>query len=138
MNIKQLMSKRISTVTLDDTLKTVQNKLKQTGYHHLLVVEGKQLYGIISDRDLFKALSPNLDTINETFKDLSTLDKKVHQIMSRKLITSTLDANIYDIISLLNQHNISCIPIVGEQQVPVGIITSRDILKAIEHQHKNK
>jgi len=138
MNIKQLMSKRISTVTLDDTLKTVQNKLEKTGYHHLLVVEGKQLCGIISDRDLFKALSPNLDTINETFKDLSTLDKKVHQIMSRKLITSTLDANIYDIISLLNQHNISCIPIVDEQQVPVGIITSRDILKAIEHQHKNK
>ncbi|WP_038250860.1 CBS domain-containing protein [Ghiorsea bivora] len=138
MNIKQLMSKRISTVSLGDTLKTVQNKLKNTGYHHLLVVEDKKLCGIISDRDLFKALSPNLDTINETFKDLSTLDKKVHQIMSRKLITSTLDANIYDIISLLNQHNISCIPIVDEQQVPVGVITTRDILKALDHQHKNQ
>ena len=138
MNIKQLMSKRISTVTLDDTLKTVQNKLKQTGYHHLLVIEGKQLCGVISDRDLFKALSPNLDTINETFKDLSTLDKKVHQIMSRTLITSTLEANIYDIIGLLNQHDISCVPIVDEQHIPVGIITSRDILKALEHQHKNQ
>ncbi|MDQ7058570.1 MAG: CBS domain-containing protein [Ghiorsea sp.] len=58
--------------------------------------------------------------------------------MSRKLITSTLDANIYDIISLLNQHNISCVPIVDEQQIPVGIITSRDILKALELQHKNQ
>ena len=138
MNIKQLMSKRISTVTLDDTLKTVQNKLEKTGYHHLLVIEGKQLCGVISDRDLFKALSPNLDTINETFKDLSTLDKKVHQIMSRTLITSTLEANIYDIIGLLNQHDISCVPIVDEQHIPVGIITSRDILKALEHQHKNQ
>jgi len=138
MNIKQLMSKRISTVTLDDTLRTVQNKLKQTGYHHLLVTEDKQLCGVISDRDLFKALSPNLDTINETFKDLATLDKKVHQIMSRTLITSSLEANIYDIISLLNQHDISCVPIIDEQQIPVGIITTRDILKALELQHKNK
>ncbi|MEC4674950.1 MAG: hypothetical protein VST68_12245 [Nitrospirota bacterium] len=53
-----------------------------------------QLVGVISDRDLFKAVSPFLGTFSETEPDLSTLQKRVHQVMTRKLIAVSKDIPI--------------------------------------------
>jgi acetoin utilization protein AcuB len=93
---------------------------------------------VISDRDLLKSVSPFIDTLQATAHDKFTLNKKVHQIMSRKPITLTNSADVYEAISLFNQHNISCIPIVNEKGTPIGIVSWRDILRAIEANHNKK
>lgn len=138
MIVSKLMSKSIVTVELDEALRVVKKIFDQAKFHHLLVVEKNVLYGVISDRDLFKAISPHIGTPEETLNDTLTLSKKVHQIMTRKLITLPQTANVYDAIHLFNQHNISCIPIVDEQKRPVGIVSWRDILRAIEANHNKK
>ncbi len=51
--------------------------------------------------------------------------------MTRKPVTLTAEASIQDAINLFNNKAISCIPIEGEGK-PVGIISWRDILRAIE------
>jgi acetoin utilization protein AcuB len=138
MLINQLMSKPIVTVELDDTLKVVKNIFERAKFHHLLVVEKDVLYGVISDRDLLKAISPHIGTPQETVHDTVTLNKRVHQIMTRKPITLLPSADVYDAIAIFNQYSISCIPIVNEQKRPVGIISWRDILRAIEANHRKK
>jgi len=138
MLIERIMSKPVVTVTLDDTLRTVKQIFENAKFHHLLVVEKGKLYGVISDRDLLKSISPFIDTLQATAHDKFTLNKKVHQIMSRKPITLTPSADVYQAINLFNQHNISCIPIVNEKDAPVGIISWRDILWAIEVNHNKK
>jgi acetoin utilization protein AcuB len=125
-------------VKLDDTLRTVKNIFENAKFHHLLVVEEGKLYGVISDRDLLKSISPFIGTLQETAHDKFTLNKKVHQIMSRKPIALVPSANVYEAISLFNQHNISCIPIVNETGDPVGIVSWRDILQTIEVNHNKK
>lgn len=132
------MSKSLVTVRLDDTLGLVKQVFENAKFHHLLVVEEGKLYGVISDRDLLKSISPFIGTVQETAHDRFTLNKKVHQIMSRKPITLTPSADVYDAISLFNQHNISCIPIVNENTAPVGILSWRDILMTIEINHNKK
>ena len=138
MIIEKLMSKPIVTVELDDTLKVVKHIFENAKFHHLLVVENDKLYGVISDRDLLKAISPHIGTPNETPHDTVTLNKKVHQIMTRKPITLPPQADVYAAIKIFNQHSISCIPIVNDAGRPVGIISWRDILKAIEANHNKK
>jgi acetoin utilization protein AcuB len=138
MLVQQIMSKPVVTVTLDNTLNMVKNLFENAKFHHLLVVEKDTLYGVISDRDLLKAISPFIGTIQEKAHDTSTLNKKVHQIMSRKPITLTPLADVYEAISLFNQHSISCIPIVNRAGVPVGIVSWRDILRTIEINHNKK
>ena len=132
MNVEKIMSKRVVTVEMDDSLKTVKEIFNNVRFHHLLVVESGKLYGIISDRDLLKALSPNIGTIIETAMDALTLNKRVHQIMTRKPVTLTPSAGIYDAIEIFNNHNVSCIPVVDDENKPVGIISWRDVLKAIK------
>jgi acetoin utilization protein AcuB len=132
MSVEKIMSKRVVTVEMDDSLKMVKEIFDNTRFHHLLVVESGKLFGVISDRDLLKALSPNIGTIAETTRDAATLNKRVHQIMARKPITLGPNAGIYRAIEIFNNHKISCIPVVDDEHKPVGIISWRDILKAIE------
>lgn len=138
MIVDQIMSKPVVTVHLDDTLSVVKHIFDNAKFHHLLVVEKGTLFGVLSDRDLLKALSPFIGTPSQTLHDKATLNKKVHQIMSRKPITLPPQANVYDAISVFNQHSISCIPIVDANEHILGIVSWRDILKAIEKNRNKK
>ena len=117
---------------MDDSLGVVKEIFDNTSFHHLLVVEREKLYGVLSDRDLLKVLNPNIGTINETARDAAVLNKKVHQVMTRKPITLRLDASINDALDVFDRHNVSCIPIVDVANKPIGIISWRDILRAIK------
>jgi acetoin utilization protein AcuB len=138
MLVEQIMSKPVVSVKLNDTLRVVKQIFENSMFHHVLVVDEGKLYGVISDRDLLKSISPFIGTTEEKAVDKFTLNKHAHQIMSRKPITLTPLADVYEAISLFNLHSISCIPIVNETGAPVGIVSWRDILKTIEINHNKK
>ena len=132
MHIKELMSKDLVSVKLDDSLAHVKHLFETHSFHHLVVVAENKVVGVISDRDLFKAISPNLGSASETSKDLASLNKRVHQIMTRKPITIEPNKGMFHAIVLFNRHQISCLTVVDEQQKPLGILSWRDLLKYIE------
>ena len=138
MSLKKIMSETIVTVEMDDSLRVVKDIFDNTRFHHLLVVESDKLFGVISDRDLLKAVSPNIGTVRETTRDAASLNKKVHQIMTRKPVVLDQNAEIIDAIKIFNNHNISCVPVVDAEFKPVGIISWRDILKVVESNWKTE
>ena len=95
------------------------------------MVKGDHLYSIISDGDLLKSISPNIGTMAATNKDMASLNKKAHQIMTRRPIFLHEDATIDDAIGIFNQNKISCIPIVNNTEAPIGIISWRDIMREL-------
>ena len=99
-------------------------------FHHLLVIEEDELRGVISDRDVLKVISPFLNTLAEQDRDLTTLKKRAHQIMSRKPITITKDTSSEEAAHLLLRENISCLPVLSSDGKIDGIITWKDLLKA--------
>jgi acetoin utilization protein AcuB len=130
MHVRDVMTVRVVTVEMDDPLRMVKQIFDSTKFHHLLVVnEDHKLYGVVSDRDLLRALSPYIGTNVETARDIATLNKRVHQIMTRKPITLGPDALIEDAVELFLTSRISCIPVVNHDFRPLGIISWRDILK---------
>lgn len=131
MKVDDIMTTRLVTIEMDDRLEAALRIFGNAPLHHLLVVETGRLVGVVSDRDLFRAISPNIDTAAETAKDRATLHKYIHQIMSREPIHLPSGASINEAIAILAEQPISCIPIVGAQRQPVGIVSWRDILRAI-------
>jgi acetoin utilization protein AcuB len=130
--LSNIMTVRLVTVEMDDRLEAVKEIFDTMKFHHLLVVdEHKKLSGIVSDRDLLKALSPYVGSAAETARDLATLNKRVHQIMTRHPITLRPQAEISEAARLLLAHRISCIPIVDDDRKPVGIVSWRDVLKSL-------
>ncbi|GGW74982.1 CBS domain-containing protein [Alteromonas halophila] len=132
MAVSNIMTTRVVTVHLDDSLATIQALFEETGFHHLVVVDGQRVEGVISDRDLLKALSPFIDTISERARDRATLERKAHQIMTREVITLEPADTIVSAVALFNRHGISCIPVVDPRRQLQGILSWRDIMRYVE------
>jgi acetoin utilization protein AcuB len=130
VNLRDIMTARVVTVEADDLLETVKGIFDSVKFHHLLVVENGKLCGVISDRDLLRALSPYIGTPSENARDLATLKKRVHQIMTRRPVTLPPDATADDAVKLFLEHRVSCIPVVDPAFKPVGIVSWRDLLKS--------
>jgi acetoin utilization protein AcuB len=138
MSVANIMSKRVVSVYMDDSLQSLRELFTATGFHHLVVVHDNKLQGIISDRDLLKAVSPFVDTISERMADRATLDKRAHQIMTREVITLSPDSSIFTAIELFNNNKISCIPIVDEKSQPVGMVSWRDVMRFMQQRVESK
>lgn len=130
MKLEEIMAKRVVTIDMDDTLDVIRKIFDKVRFHHMVVIdERNKVVGVISDRDVLKALSPYLDTISEQERDQVTLNKKTHQVMSRQPITASPEDSIEQAAALLLENRISCLPVISEDQSLVGIVTWKDILK---------
>ncbi|MEP4890696.1 MAG: CBS domain-containing protein [Aliiglaciecola sp.] len=132
MKIKTIMTTDIVCVQMDSTLSEVKRLFENHKFHHLLVVENTKLVGILSDRDYLKAISPNIDTAVESLRDSASLNKRVHQIMSRDLVTLSPTSGLFKAIQTFNANGVSCIPVINSEFQPVGILSWRDVFKFVE------
>lgn len=66
MKVKELMSKKLTTVTPNDKLDRVFFLYSFENFRHLPVVEKNKLVGILSDRDLKKILGPKKNHCRKT------------------------------------------------------------------------
>ena len=132
LSLAGVMTTRLVTVEIDDSLEVVKQIFDSVKFHHLLVVDsGKKLCGVISDRDLLRALSPYIGTLSENARDTATLKKRVHQIMTRQPVTLPPEATVADAVKVFLEHRVSCIPVVGPGFKAVGIVSWRDVLKSL-------
>ncbi len=138
MSLVKIMTKDIISLELDDDLSKAKEVFATNKIHHILITDKKVLVGVITDRDLYKHLSPTLGTHKETHQDALILTKKIHLIMNRALVTATPETEVNESVLLFHDHHISCLPIVNEKFYPIGIITWRDILKVIAQQYRKR
>lgn len=131
MRVADIMSREPVTVGLDDDLTRVKELFELYRFHHLLVMTGGQLVGVVSDRDLLRATSPFIGRASERPQDVATLHRRVHQIMSRGLVTVPSDLPVQDAVRLMLAKRVSCLPVVEEDGTLVGILTWRDQLRAL-------
>lgn len=130
MNVESIMSRKVVTVELDDTLETIREIFDNVKFHHLLVVGNQGLLGVISDRDLLRGLSPFVGMLDQHPRDLAVLNKKAHQIMSRELVAVDKETSIEAAVNLLLSENVSCLPVISPEGDVEGILTWKDIFKA--------
>ncbi len=138
MSIAKIMSRSLITLEIDDDLSKAKTIFDSKNIHHILITNEGELAGIITDRDLYKHLSPAIGTNKETFKDSFLLQKKIHLIMSRNLVTANAKISLNEAVLLFYDNHISCLPIINKDFHPIGIITWRDILKIIAVQYREK
>jgi len=131
LRIAQVMKVNPICVSMDTRLQEVRNLFEKHGFHHLPVLDGEELVGIISDRDILRLLSPFLDTASEMTRDVAILDKAAHQVMTRQPICVSLDDSLNKVIEWMTSASISCMPVLDEGRL-VGIITWRDLVALLK------
>jgi formate transporter len=76
--------------------------------------------------------SKSLTTMGETFIMKSTLDQlSVKDIMDKEPLVLTKEQNIYQALTLLNEHDVSAAPIIDQAHQLIGFVSQQDILRLL-------
>jgi CBS domain-containing protein len=142
MKTKQVMTKKVVTIKSGMTLEQAAKILTKNSISGAPVVnrEGK-LIGIISEKDLFKTIYPNLQDIikhiglwldRQKIQHRVAKKKKipVDQIMTKQVISVNPDAPILKAGSLMLTKRIHRIPVVEGGKI-VGILARKNVFRAL-------
>lgn len=126
--ISHIMTKSVITVSQNDDLKNVVEKLKSNSIRHLPVVNGKDVVGIISRTDInrltFGALFDGQDGADEAILEMLTIP----QVMTSKPKTVSSDLIIRDLAEIFVKEEFHAAPVVDKGELK-GIVTTTDVLK---------
>lgn len=118
------------TADMDETLAQVRGRFA-ADRSQMVVLDGERVMGVISEKDVLRALSPNLRTPSETDRDLATLSKRVHQVMTHHPIVATPETPVSELLAAFRSRPIGCIPIVDPDYHLLGLVTVRSLLFAL-------
>jgi CBS domain-containing protein len=100
----------------------VDDLLKRHHIRHVPVVRGPKLVGMVSHRDLIRALARHPP--GEASQPICVKD-----IMTRDVETVAPDTSAQEAIEKLLDHRFGCLPVVDGQGDLVGIVTESDFLR---------
>lgn len=128
LKVSDVMTENPLTVEPSDTLEQVEELLEEHRIRQLPVVEGTELVGIITDRDIRPFLRDRyLGSPEEQERVMKT---KVASVMSPKPITLSPTDDLKEAIELLIEEKVGGIPVVDEDgRAVVGIVTYVDVLR---------
>lgn len=119
LKIRDVMTREVTSVSPEETLRIAQNIMKERGITGVPVVRGNRLVGIVSMDDIIQAL------------DSGYIDEPTEKKMSRNVIVLEDDMPLSFAISYLDKYAYGRFPVLNKDKELVGIITSRDIIVAL-------
>ncbi len=143
MQVGKIMTKNPVTIPDSATLLKTAKILKDNNISGAPVVnEDGDLVGIVSEKDVFKALYPShaefydspgiwvdLESLEEKTRD--AIDKPVQDFMTRDVITVNSNASLMQVGSMMMVRGIHRIVVTTQDNRIEGIVTRRDIYQNV-------
>lgn len=127
-----IMSRDLYWATPACSAQTAWKSLREHRLHSLPVVSGEQreLVGIVTLVDLLKHLrsTPARIRLGQLKRGGGT---RLRAIMSSPVVTVSTDTHMVDLVFLLSDRGLHCLPVVDAQQRLVGMITQTDLIAAL-------
>ncbi len=133
MRVAEIMSHKVHTVNQHENISRVMYLMNYEKIRHLPVVEKGRIVGIVSDRDLYKALGTREHTLEVESEEQLHSSNRVQNIMRRGVVTTTPEASVSEAADLMAGHKIGALPVVVDNKL-VGIVSAVDILKLMAKQ----
>jgi CBS domain-containing protein len=114
--VRELMAEPVSVPT-DTTLVEAARMMRDAALGDLIIVDGRELRGMLTDRDI---------VIRALAQERSPADTKVADIASADLITVTPDDDLDTAILLMRAHAIRRLPVIEDGRNLVGLISLGD------------
>ena len=131
MLVKNWMSKPVITIDENSSMQEANLLLERNSIHTLPVMNGENLVGIITDRDLKRSSASDATSLEKHELLYLILKIKVRDIMTKNPICVTPDYTIEEAAKILMEHKVSGIPVVGTSGAIVGIVTKTDLCRVL-------
>jgi CBS domain-containing protein len=127
--VTKLSKRQCFTLTEKDTLKSASENLKKhnVGVMPVLSEQNQNVLGIISERDLARHI----------YKDEFKNDLLVSKIMTKKIISCSLNTSVTELMEIISNFKTRHILIIEEKKL-IGIVSIGDVVNHIIEQYKDE
>jgi CBS domain-containing protein len=151
LKVKDIMSKPVTTITLDTPVKDAAAMLADKNISGAPVMEGDKIVGIFTEADVLRSLKtmkkdlrlvyPSISSLGIAFQEEVTQREileayeeignlPVKDVMSREVVTVDADIPLNEAISKMVIKGIHRLPVL-EKNALVGIVTRGDIIRGL-------
>ena len=120
LRLKDLIKRRPITVSSDATIHDVIKIMARENVGFLVVREGEQVVGVLSERDVIKALAEEGD-----------VGKRVAEFCKRDVIKLRADSTLEEAAQTMGKHRIRHIVVEDERGELIGVVSVRDLLEEL-------
>lgn len=128
--VTQIMTKTPTTIHLKTPISKVGQLFSDGKFHHLPVVSGKELIGIVSYFDLIRVSFEQSFGVTDERAVYAVLDHilDVEAIMTKNPVCIQSTATVHDAAEKLSTGEFHSLPVVNDEHELVGIITTTDLI----------
>jgi len=126
--ISECMTTRVTTLPIDAAPSAARRLLSGEDINHLPVVDADRVVGMLSSRDLIRALRAAGATRSEPIDAVLDRSANISELMSRELVTMRPDESIDKAIELVAEGRVHSVLVLDHQEKLVGIVTDTDLL----------
>lgn len=119
MRLQEIMTSPVETMQIDQPAEDAFQRMKANRIHHVVIMEGRQVVGVLSDRDLGSTRGASVRA-----------GKTVGDLMGSPVVTAETRTTVREAANKLRGRVIGCLPVMSGKQL-VGIVTISDLLDLI-------
>jgi CBS domain-containing protein len=123
------MRTKLRTVDVRDGLDKVREALRSEAFHHVPILDGKHLVGIISSRDLVRVFREAFNGEEGKGKLSDSGRTTIEGTMQTDLVTLRSDESVEKAIDVLADGAIHSVLVLDESDELKGIVTNIDLLE---------
>lgn len=119
MRLGEIMTRDVKTAAPGEAADDAYRRMRLHRIRHLVVVEGKRVVGILSERDLGGSRGASVRA-----------GRTIEELMVRDVATATPETTIRQAANMLRGRTIGCLPVLENSKL-VGIVTVTDLLDLV-------
>jgi CBS domain-containing protein len=120
--LADVMRTEVIDVAPEDTLGDLAERMSAVNVGAVVVKDYGRLIGILTERDMLKAMAARVHTS----------DARVREWMTEDPLTATAEMDVEDAAQVMLQHNFRHLPILDESGAVVGLVSLRRVVAATQ------
>lgn len=127
--IDQILTREVVTVHVGQAVSDVRKIFAKHGFHHVPVVSGKKLIGIVSASDMLGISIQGVGSHERSMDAYLDHQFSIEGLMKTDLKTLSIRSTIANAAEVLSDGNFHAVPVVDENDELVGLVTSTDLIR---------
>jgi predicted transcriptional regulator len=127
-HVRDIMETKLVTISASERLSMVEDIMTLGRVRHMPVVQGGELVGVVSERDLLRASLSELSEHRDAERRMFLHVVEISRVMSSPPVVIGPDATIREAALLMADRKIGCLPVVEGGRL-IGIVTETDVLR---------
>ena len=133
-SIDKVVTRDVVTVHTAQKVSDVRKLCATYGFHHVPVVSGKKLIGLISASDILGISVEGFGSDERSMDAYIDHQFTIEGLMTRELRTLTPAATIKDAAAALSDGTIHAVPVIADGGDLAGLVTSTDLIRYLRDQ----